>query len=80
MKAHIFITFKNGVLDPEAKATQNALHNLGFNSIQHVEMSKKITLTFSHNDANLAKTEATQMANDLLANTVIQDFNIIIED
>ncbi len=80
MKAHISITFKNGVLDPEAKATQNALHNLGFKHINNVEISKKITLTFSHNDANLAKTEAEQMATSLLANTVIQDFSIIIED
>ncbi len=77
MQLHVFVRFKNGVLDPEAKAVQNALHALGFSEVAKVEMSKKITLSFHHDDFERAREQAVRMAEELLANLVIQDYEII---
>ncbi len=80
MKAHIFVQLKNGVLDPEAKAIEHALKSLGFQDINALSISKKITISFLHHERERALREATQMAQDLLANLVIEDFEIQIEE
>lgn len=80
MKAHIFIQLKDGVLDPQAKAINNALVSLGFGGIQSVTMSKKITLELNYNDKEKALQECQKMTQDLLANLVIEDFKIDLED
>ena len=79
MKALVTITFKNGVLDPEAKAIQNALHSLEFSEVSQVSVSKIITLYFDHKDSQKALEQSKQMAEELLANLVIQDYFIEIE-
>ncbi|MCE3036434.1 phosphoribosylformylglycinamidine synthase subunit PurS [Helicobacter sp. faydin-H20] len=80
MKAHIFIQLKDGVLNPEAKAIENALKTLGFSSFDSLEVSKKITINLTHNDKNKALEDAKKMSEELLANLVIEDFNIQIEE
>ncbi|WP_104697240.1 MULTISPECIES: phosphoribosylformylglycinamidine synthase subunit PurS [unclassified Helicobacter] len=80
MKAHIFVQLKNGVLDPQAKAVSNALASLGFEGIGSVTMSKKITIELDYNDKQKAMQECQRMAQELLANLVIEDFNIQLED
>lgn len=80
MKAHIFVQLKDGVLDPQAKAIENALKSLGFKDIDSVSVSKKISITFMHNDRQKALQEATKMAQDLLANLVIEAFEIQIQE
>ena len=80
MQAHILIQLKNGVLDPEAKAVENALKSLNFDGIRSLTMSKKVTITFGHNDKQKALQDATKMAQDLLANLVIEDFEIQIQE
>ncbi|RDU72991.1 phosphoribosylformylglycinamidine synthase [Helicobacter anseris] len=80
MKAHILVYLKDGVLNPEAKAIENALKSLDFASVQSVKMSKKITITLAHNDRQKAIKECEKMVQELLANTVIEDYNIEIEE
>lgn len=80
MKAHILVYLKDGVLNPEAKAIENALKSLDFTSVQSVKMSKKITIALTHNDKQKAIEECEKMAQELLANTVIEDYNIEIEE
>ncbi|CBG40196.1 phosphoribosylformylglycinamidine synthase subunit PurS [Helicobacter mustelae] len=80
MKADISIKLKQGVLDPEAKAIQNALKSLGFEGFDYLEMSKKITIHFLSQDAQKVKAQAEKMAKELLANLVIEDFSIEIRE
>lgn len=76
MKARVFVTLKNGVLDPQGAAVQHALGTLGFDSVSDVRQGKLIDLDLSSTDVESAREEVTQMCEKLLANTVIEDYRI----
>jgi phosphoribosylformylglycinamidine synthase len=76
LKARVFITLKNGVLDPQGKAIGHALNGLGFGSVGDVRQGKVIDLELSGNDAEKAKVELKAMCEKLLANTVIEKYEI----
>ena len=76
MKARVFVTLKNGVLDPQGKAIGHALNNLGFPSVGEVRQGKVIDLELAENDAGKAKAELEKMCEKLLANTVIEKYEI----
>lgn len=76
MKARVFVTLKNGVLDPQGKAIGHALNNLGFPSVGEVRQGKVIDLELAENDAGKVKAELEKMCEKLLANTVIEKYEI----
>ena len=76
MKATIYITLKNGVLDPQGKAIENALGQLGFNGVDNVRQGKMIELDLADTDASEARNRLQEMCEKLLANTVIENFDI----
>jgi phosphoribosylformylglycinamidine synthase subunit PurS len=76
MKARVFIRLKNGVLDPQGKAIGRALTNLGFEGIGEVRQGKLIEIELEETDAAKAKTALTEMCQKLLANTVIERYEI----
>ena len=76
MKARVFITLENGVLDPQGKAIGHALNGLGFGSVGEVRQGKVIDLELSGSDAEHAKAELKAMCEKLLANTVIEKYEI----
>jgi phosphoribosylformylglycinamidine synthase len=76
MKARVFITLKNGVLDPQGKAIGHALNGLGFAAVGEVRQGKVIDLELSETDQAKAKADLKQMCEKLLANTVIEKYEI----
>ncbi len=74
MKARIRITLKNGVLDPQGKAIQNALSGLGFKGVDEVRQGKYIEVDLVSTDETAARAEVERMCQELLANTVIEDY------
>ena len=74
MKARIRITLKNGVLDPQGKAIQNALGSLGFSGVEEVRQGKYIEVDLAATDEVTARAEVERMCKELLANTVIEDY------
>ncbi len=74
MKARIRITLKNGVLDPQGKAIQNALGSLGFSGVEEVRQGKYIEVDLAATDEAAARAEVDRMCQELLANTVIEDY------
>jgi phosphoribosylformylglycinamidine synthase subunit PurS len=76
MKARIRITLKKGVLDPQGKAIEGALGSMGFAGVTGVRQGKYIELDLAATDPALAKAEAEAMCQKLLANTVIENFEI----
>ena len=76
MKARVFVTLKNGVLDPQGKAIGHALNGLGFSSVGEVRQGKVIDLELKETDAGKAKAALTEMCEKLLANTVIEKYEI----
>lgn len=78
MKARIKIMLKNGVLDPQGEAIKHALNNIGFESVTGVRQGKVIELEIDGSDKRQVRSELDKMCNKLLANTVIENFEIEI--
>ncbi len=78
MKARIEIRFRPGVLDPEAVAIAKALAHLGFEGVRGVTRAKVIELELAAEDAAAARREAERMCEALLANPVIESWQIEI--
>jgi phosphoribosylformylglycinamidine synthase subunit PurS len=79
MKARITITLKPGVLDPQGKAIEGALHALGFSGVDDVRQGKYIEVALGETDPERAKAEVERMCKALLANTVIENFSYELE-
>ena len=79
MKARVFVTLKNGVLDPQGKAIGHALNGLVFGSVGEVRQGKVIDLELSESDPAKAKASLKEMCEKLLANTVIEKYEIEIK-
>ncbi len=79
MKARVFVTLKNGVLDPQGKAIGHALNGLGFGSVGEVRQGEVIDLELSESDPAKAKASLKDMCEKLLANTVIEKYEIEIK-
>jgi phosphoribosylformylglycinamidine synthase subunit PurS len=78
MKARVFVTLKGGVLDPQGKAVQHALHDLGFSSVSGVRQGKFLEIEMTETDPAKAKAALDEMCRKLLANTVIENYRIEI--
>ena len=79
MKARVFVTLKNGVLDPQGKAIGHALNGLGFGAVGEVRQGKVIDLELSEKDEAVARAALKDMCEKLLANTVIEKYEIEIK-
>ncbi len=79
MKAKIHVTLKPGVLDPQGKAVGHALEALGFDGLGEVRQGKFIEIDLAGSDADEAKTQVDAMCRQLLANMVIENYEIEIE-
>lgn len=80
MTAIINIALKQGVLDSAGKATHHTLDRLGFSSIvDDVRIGKQITMKLNTTNKDEATKEVTKMCQELLANTVIEDYEIILK-
>lgn len=73
MKVRIFVTLKDGVLDPQGKAIHHALESLDFSGVNDVRAGKLIELDV---DASVSREEIDRMCDKLLANTVIENYEI----
>jgi phosphoribosylformylglycinamidine synthase PurS subunit len=76
MKAKIRITLKKGVLDPQGKAIEGALGSLGFTGVENVRQGKYIELEMAETDAESARSQIRSMCEKLLANTIIENYDI----
>jgi len=76
MQAIVNIFLKEGVLDPQGKAIHHALDAIGFEGVEDVRMGKQILLRLSSTNREEALKEVEKMAQEILANTVIEDYTI----
>ncbi|MAB13430.1 phosphoribosylformylglycinamidine synthase subunit PurS [Parvibaculum sp.] len=80
MKARIKVTLKNGVLDPQGKAIQHALGALGFDGVEGVRQGKFIEVELAETDKAKAEAALDEMCRQLLANTVIENYAIELDE
>jgi len=73
MKTRVYVTLKNGVLDPQGKAIHHALEGLGFAGVNDVRAGKLIELDL---EAGVTDEQVEEMCRKLLANPVIENYRI----
>ncbi|MEO0831392.1 MAG: phosphoribosylformylglycinamidine synthase subunit PurS [Pseudomonadota bacterium] len=76
MKVRVHIMLKTGVLDPQGEAVRHALGSLGFDGVDAVRQGKVIELELSETDPAKAEAEVGRMCEALLANTVIERYDV----
>lgn len=80
MKAKVYVTIKENVLDPQGVAVQGALHSLGFAEVEKVRIGKYLEIDLQASSRAEAEAQVKEMSEKLLANTVVEDYRIELED
>ncbi len=75
-RVSVHITPRRGILDPQGKAVEGALHSLGFAGVKEVHVGRYIVVETDAETQNAAEAEVKAMCERLLANPVIEDFEI----
>ena len=76
MKARVTVTLKKGVLDPQGKAIEGALGHLGFDGVGEVRQGKYFEIELTETDDAKARDQIKAMCDKLIANTVIENYEI----
>ena len=79
-KARIEVTLKKKILDPQGKAIESSLHNLGFSKLGRVRTGKNIEMTVDETDLEAAKNLVQSSCTKLLANPVTEEYEYEIFD
>jgi phosphoribosylformylglycinamidine synthase len=81
MKAHVYVTLKTSVLDPQGQTIHNALRKIGFAEVTAVRQGKYFALSLADSlTAEQARAEVERIAREVLTNPVIEEFTYKIED
>ena len=81
MKAHVYVTLKTSVLDPQGQTIQNALRKLGFSDVSSVRQGKYFVLALDGSlSAEAARAQVERIAAEVLTNPVIEQYTYRIED
>jgi phosphoribosylformylglycinamidine synthase PurS subunit len=81
MKAHVYVTLKTSVLDPQGQTIHNALRKIGFAQVEAVRQGKYFALSLADGLAPTdARAQVERIAREVLTNPVIEEFTYRIED
>ena len=76
MKARVTVTLKPGILDPQGKAIEGALKSLGIDGVASVRQGKVFDIEIAGRDRKRAQAALRQAADRLLANTLIENYDV----
>ncbi|WP_128896827.1 phosphoribosylformylglycinamidine synthase subunit PurS [Longirhabdus pacifica] len=79
INARVYVTIKQSVLDPQGNAVQNSLHSMGFKEVEKVRVGKFLEIKLDTVDRQEAEKRVRDMCEQLLANTVIEDYRFELE-
>ncbi len=81
MKAHVYVTLKSSVLDPQGQTIHNALKKIGFGQVEAVRQGKYFMLSLADGlSTQAASDEVERIAREVLTNPVIEEYTYSIED
>jgi phosphoribosylformylglycinamidine synthase subunit PurS len=81
MKAHVYVTLKTSVLDPQGQTIHNALKKIGYGQVEGVRQGKYFVLSLADGlAADQAREQVEKIARDVLTNPVIEEFSYRIEE
>ena len=76
MKFSVTVTLKKDVLDPQGKVVQQTLQNMGMSTLKSLRQGKYFEIDIVENNEEKAKEKVNEMCKKILANLIIEDFNI----
>jgi phosphoribosylformylglycinamidine synthase len=79
MRARVFVTLKPSVFDPQGRTIADALHSLGYDTVDGVRQGKYFELDLLTNEADDARRLAAEVADKVLANPVIESYRVEVE-
>ena len=79
MRARVFVTLKPSVFDPQGKTIADALHTMGYESVDDVRQGKYFELEVKVGSADQARALVAEVADKLLANTVIESYRVEVD-
>lgn len=79
LKATVYVTIKESVLDPQGNAVQGALHSMGFKDVDQVRIGKYMEIQLDTHSREEAEARLQEMCEKLLANTVIENYRYELE-
>ncbi len=79
-EARIYVTLKEGILDPQGKAVKGGLANMGYQGVADVRVGKFLVLTLDSPDRRQAEQLVREMCDRLLANPVIEDYTFEVQE
>ena len=79
MKARVFVTLKPSVFDPQGQTIADALHSMGYSSVGDVRQGKYFELELASASPEQARSLASEVADKLLANPVIESYRVEVE-
>ena len=77
MKIKVIVTLKKGVLDPQGKAIKQTLNGMNFNNVEEVRQGKFFEIEVNESNETKAKSLVDDMCKKLLANLVIENYEIM---
>jgi phosphoribosylformylglycinamidine synthase subunit PurS len=80
MRARVFVTLKPSVFDPQGKTIADALQSLGYANVADVRQGKYFELDLATTEAAQAQRLASEVADKVLANPVIETYRIEVGD
>jgi phosphoribosylformylglycinamidine synthase len=81
MKAHVYVTLKTSVLDPQGQTIQNALRKIGYGEVAAVRQGKYFQLSLADGlTADKARSQVERIAGEVLTNPVIEEYTYRIEE
>ena len=79
MRARVYVTLKKSVFDPQGQTIADALHSLGYGKVEDVRQGKYFELDVTAGDAAEATALASEVADKLLANPVIESYRVEVD-
>ena len=79
MRARVFVTLKKSVFDPQGQTIADALHAMGYGGVEDVRQGKYFELDLATADAEHTRALASEIADKLLANPVIESYRVDVE-
>ncbi len=79
-KARVIITLKKTIMDAQGQTVEKALHNLGYQGVQNLRMGKYIEMEVNSSPREKLAAQVDEMCRKLLANPIIEDFSVELED
>lgn len=80
MRARVFVTLKPSVFDPQGRTIAEALHSMGYDTIGEVRQGKYFELDVDASNSDQARALASEVADRLLANPVIESYRVEIAE